>query len=107
MNPQAQRIALAEFCGWRYQEACSQSGDVDFWFKQDTPSAWSVWDLPDYLNDLNAMHEAEKLVDTDVYREVLATVYGRATARYDFERATATQRAEALLKTIGKWGVTP
>lgn len=60
-----------------------------------------------YCNDLNAMHEAEKIVTSDcnlTYANQLARI---TDAHYsddpDFFCATARQRAEAFLRTIGKW----
>lgn len=68
--------------------------------------------LPDYLNDLNAMHEAEShlgcVLDTDGDGE-LESDYERQLAQVMKPRgwriyyATAAQRAEAFLRTIGKW----
>ena len=96
MTPEEQRTAIAEACGWK-------TGYRD-------PEAWHP--LPDYLNDLNAMHEAEKVLTDDQdleYSEALEQVVG---ARFgcnnaeDMRRlrsATAAQRAEAFLRTIGKW----
>lgn len=65
-----------------------------------------VRNLPDYLNDLNAMHEAEATLRLDVYYEYTKELYivceGRTGFRgYTF--AAADQRAEAFLKTIEKW----
>ncbi len=68
-------------------------------------------DRPNYLNDLNAMHDAEKVLDPKgkdgSYEYWLRTVCHipkreSANGRY-FYRATASQRAEAFLRTIGKW----
>lgn len=58
--------------------------------------------IPDYCNDLNATHEAEKsLVENpDLYEEWLASVCGGSKHLF---RATALQRIEALLRMIGKW----
>lgn len=71
--------------------------------------AWeNILGLPDYCNDLNAMHEAEKvltpeqLVDYCAFSLRVATGEGCVTD-YKMIRATAAQRAEAFLKTIGKW----
>lgn len=95
MNPEKQRIAIAEACGWKI-------GYRD-------PEAWHP--LPDFLHDLNAMHEAEKVLDPKgkdcSYEYWLRTVCHipereSANGRY-FYRATASQRAEAFLRTIGKW----
>ncbi len=66
---------------------------------------------PDYLNDLNAMHEAELTLTVhqfDVYQHALNdTCYGKNGQQgwitRDLILATASQRAEAFLKTIGRW----
>lgn len=68
--------------------------------------------IPNYLSDLNAMHEAEgalypntpnKYIDT--LKEVCGAVdpeNGKLSV-WMIARATAAQRAEAFLRTIGKW----
>jgi hypothetical protein len=56
---------------------------------------------PDYLNDLNAMHEAEKVLN-NVQRERYRTELVYSHAGGDVF-ATSAQRAEAFLRTIGKW----
>ena len=63
----------------------------------------------DYCNDLNAMHEAEKVFVekgvnmwwcyVDFINRHNPTRLGRETAVH----ATARQRAEAFLRTLGKW----
>lgn len=113
MSPEAQRIAIAEACGWeRYPEKDLSFG-CEYWarftdghFKEDVCDYSGV--LPDYLNDLNAMHEAEKtLVDPVSYVSWLyngaAKHRERSTEWTALANATAAQRAEAFLKTIGKW----
>ena len=60
--------------------------------------------LPDYCNDLNAMHEVELGLTTQKFETFwvkLASMYPEE-ARYAIS-ATALQRAEAYLRTIGKW----
>jgi hypothetical protein len=79
--------------------------------------------LPNYTNDLNAMHEAEKTIpkrDKCIYANYLMMVVGfdgetdmvddygewstsKTTSLFSILNATAAQRAEAFLKTIGKW----
>lgn len=52
MNPEAQRIAIAKACGWThivFDRGWKSTDLGDFQAK-----------IPDYLNDLNTMHEAEK-----------------------------------------------
>jgi hypothetical protein len=58
-------------------------------------------DIPNYLNDLNAMHKAENLVLRSAqqrrdYADALDDGNGG-------HFATSAQRAEAFLRTIGKW----
>jgi hypothetical protein len=88
---------------------------------KDSPYArWSKADdlrefrnIPNFLNDLNAMHEAEKLLSEKQqvwYLQKLTQarlregVGGMIACMIDKTTfATALQRAEALLRTIGKW----
>jgi len=118
MTPEAQRIAIAEACGWIWHgDALWPKDPNNFYWKKDHLNYRT---LPDYLNDLNAMHEAEEhaihnLMDADEWGE-----YGMLLKRshphglflngeVDYHdlatilHATASQRAEAFLRTIGKW----
>jgi hypothetical protein len=94
MTPEQQKIAIAEACG---------IGSEDQWGRLYKTPQGVVRDCPDYLNDLNAMHEAEKvLMENDphaygCYSCELYEQYGNTV------HLTATQRAEAFLRTIGKW----
>lgn len=111
MNPDKQRIAIAEACGvvWRQAE--------DGWWDRVGPHPWSCglsWEAvlrntPDYLSDLNAMHKAEKEFygsdeDWEEYFSILSAI-----CRGDSEaaHATAAQRAEAFLRATGKWEDSP
>ena len=104
MKPEYQRVAIAEACGWKVHPK-------DKWVVIPPNSPHSVQPLntlPNYLNDLNAMHDAEKvltpeqLVDYCAFRLRATTGEGCVTD-YKMIRATASQRAEAFLRTIGKW----
>jgi hypothetical protein len=64
-----------------------------------TPQGW-VLDCPDYCNDLNAMHEAEKTLTSAQLLDYVALLFD---ATYESTLATARQRAEAFLRTLGKW----
>ena len=71
--------------------------------------------LPDYLNDMNAMHEAEKSLkgkahssattDEEIeYCRHLSEIIGVEWFRVPrMVMATAAQKAEAFLRTIGRW----
>jgi hypothetical protein len=96
MSPEAQRIAIAEACG------------ITRLWSTAMPVRTVHCDVPDYLNDLNAMAEAEKTL-TDVELEDFAFQLGYDDDVFPAKnirlllRATAAQRAEAFLKTLGKW----
>lgn len=120
MTPEQQRIAIAEACGWKLKS----NGLSPMWSWQNESLIHRIkWVahkvmasqgvLPDYLNDLNAMHEAEKVLTPDTRPEYLCQLFDAATRgrsglypvdeNYLSHHATASQRAEAFLRTIGKW----
>jgi len=53
-----------------------------------------------YCTDLNAMHEAEKTLKRMVLDEYIAQLFDLC---HEATIATARQRAEAFLRTLGKW----
>jgi len=57
--------------------------------------------VPDYVNDLNAMHEAEKVLTTAQATTMSQYLHRRLGMLWGF--ATASQRAEAFLRTVGQW----
>jgi hypothetical protein len=90
-------IAIAEAFGWRQSER-----NIAHWYHVLEPYSHILTrDLPNYCNDLNAMHEAEKGLNKNQWVD-----YGRELSRlnvFPMVHATARQRAEAFLRTIGKW----
>lgn len=107
MTPEEQRIAIAEAVGIEEIEFINAPNGG--WFGSDREG--NSVDLPDYLNDLNAIAEAEKIFDVDIlsgdspryrYSGMLYRVCDKDLNRQPF-RATAAQRAEAFLRTISKW----
>jgi hypothetical protein len=99
MTPDQQRIAIAEACGWTTLHK-------GLWVeKLQTYAA-----LPDYLNDLNAMHEAEKVLSLTEfwdYAKNLCAIVKMDKGRESHIHATASQRAEAFLRTLNLWNPTP
>lgn len=89
---------IAEACGWKEVEPWL-NGDRCF-EKSNTPCGYRIEDLPDYCNDLNAMHEAEKTMDEEQWHDYVEYVGGRWEQAM---HATARQRAEAFLRALGKW----
>lgn len=108
MTPEAQRIAIAEACGWTEIRMCSCKIIPRGKFKID--GVIRDEHLPDYLNDLNAMHAAENSLDQKQRHRFPAELAGAVSpdsmTRFDLCHATAAQRAEAFLRTIGKWDET-
>ena len=95
MSPDKQRIAIATACGWK------RHVDGLGYYQGVHPALMVGRAIPDYLNDLNAMHKAEKILDYNQLRDMEDSVSFRF-AVLPFH-ATAAQRAEAFLLTIGKW----
>jgi hypothetical protein len=107
MKPEKQRIAIAEACGWKNADHPDAMKLKQGW---TMPEKWCMdpkgvlrfnHHRPDYLNDLNAMHEAEKTLDYDDLNDMEESVsfhFGVTPFH-----STAAQRAEAFLRTIGKW----
>ena len=118
MKPEQQRIAIAEACGWKGISFEYLTGYAPW---RPTPYSERVMGdldsipldpLPNYLNDLNAMHEAEKLIlNYDAgshgrYIDHLIDVCGKRkdeTWHLAIFHATASQRAEAFLRTLNLW----
>ena len=110
MSDEQINIAIAEACGWTWIEE-----DYTYYgFTCEIPMKRKRWtppnggkptlDIPDYCNDLNAMHEAEKVLLSGYwlrYCECLTYLLGKSV--YASVHARARDRAEAFLRTLGKW----
>ena len=105
MTPEQQRIAIAEACGFinarMWGESCIACMGITSEGKY-----WGGLGVPDYLNDLNAMHEAEKTLSDNqlfVMSRQLQHITRSIVIGVAVMTATAAQRAEAFLRTIDKW----
>jgi hypothetical protein len=73
------------------------------------PEGYLLKECPDYANSLDAMHEVELSMDTSSYRAFSNELYlialrdNPTPAKRGWLSARARQRAEAYLKTLGKW----
>lgn len=110
MTPEQQRILIAKACGWKPYKPITDDGWPLLMTPPESPNkeGW-LETIPDYLNDLNAIHEAEDMLDGDQWetwwqhmRRILPEYYCYRTGRI-----TAAQRAEAFLKTINLWDSQP
>jgi hypothetical protein len=110
MTTEKQRIAIAEACGWKPGKCPCGEDSCNAW---KTPAGDNWEYVPDYLNDLNAMHEAEKVLTYEQAEEFVEQLYladqknnlaeNPPPWRFNVASATAIQRAEAFLRTVGKW----
>ena len=99
MSDQQINISIAEACGWKFDDS------MEMWLSPNDIHFFP-WQLPDYCNDLNAMHEAEKElteIQCAFYRQNLHEIITNIPASRYVWHATARKRAEAFLRTIGKW----
>jgi hypothetical protein len=105
MTEEQQRIAIAKACELtivsdgiiHHLTPCGVKTERD-------PEGCLLKECPNYLNDLNAMHEAEKFLNGMDEITYLAKLHnGNRYCSWEGTCATAAQRAEALLRTIGKW----
>ena len=78
--------------------------------KDMTGKPFDGWDIPpDYCNDLNEMHEAEKTLSRGQnYHQLYGFgFYVNTLTQICYQQhiltATASQRAEAFVRTIDKW----
>jgi hypothetical protein len=84
-------VAIAEACGWKPDKRGLG------WLNPNG----CYTETPNYCADLNAMNEAEwSLTDDQLWR--MAREIERNDEQWYF-RATARQRAEAFLRTLGLW----
>ena len=101
MTEEQINIAIAEACGWKYINNETYAPDGSFWWSKKA-------EFPDYYNDLNVMHEAEKILKLGLRNTYDAELGLLAERDYCFIwETTAVQRAEAFLKTLNKWEGTP
>lgn len=133
MKPIDQQKAIAEICGWRnivaginhdpdsdefqFLSGYAPWRNIPDWVGNKTVDSF-LDRVPDYVNDLNAMHEAEKLFANDSDRRVVYMLHLKEVvltphvARqngldnacpFRVAHATAAQRAEAFLRTLNLW----
>lgn len=112
MTKERMRVVIAEWMGWK-SERDPYYIDRLRWRSPDG-AYYGTCDLPDFPNDLNAIHEAEKGLDehdadTNIpiqeanWRSRYSIALVRITNKSNPFDATALQRCEALLRTIGRW----
>jgi hypothetical protein len=93
MSPKLINQRIAEACGWKQRKHCMG-------YYREGHEGW-IEKLPDYYGDLNACHEMEE----HLHGEDWATYFGilQSEGMATGVRATAPQRCEAFLRTLGLW----
>ena len=115
MSPQNQRIAIAAACRWKcagHPDQLAATGDFQFacqFVINPNGEIVTHHSIPDYFGDLNACYEMEKVLTekgVNAWWSYVAfinrhnpTPFGAETAVH----ATAPQRCEAFLRTLGLW----
>jgi hypothetical protein len=92
---------IAKTASWETAKSFAIKPDGEFVFRRS---------IPNYCSDLNAMHDVENWIIANKSSLWLFQDYAQ-TLRKNFQtlgldgyiHATARQRAEAFLRTIGKW----
>jgi hypothetical protein len=98
-------------------EACGRERNPDGGWYPDNGLRVGTQAIPDYCNDLNAMHEAEKTLTEEQWNQMFGCLIsirwenasenerrGIGLQKYlSPARATAHERAEAFLRMLGKW----
>lgn len=106
MTPEQQQIAIAKTCGWTaeqdsngYWRATNKKSGYAFELWVSERNVWSQG-IPDYLDDLNACHEMEKVLTYEQIDDYYIELAKRMVRPF---RATAGQRAEAFLRILRLW----
>lgn len=103
MTPEEINVAIAESLGQEYHKPTAAEIASGSYYQYE----------PNYHGDLNAIHKAENNLTYELnyaHAKHLAEIIGLDglgnwdyCAAFTFGNATAPQRCEAFLKTIGKW----
>jgi len=113
MTDEEKRVKIAEACGygpklerWKYTDHVS--GDPSY--QNALGRVYLLSELPDYLNSLDAMHEAEKTLSDEDHRILRTHLWQLTTPNQtngwdlkhnrDYSSATARQRCDAFLLTL-------
>lgn len=130
MTDQEINEAIAKKCGLKVKDIPIVPAFIDLHhdyltdkafreYRKAYPSGSIPMRVPDYCTDLNAMHEAERVLDSlpmdqqSKYLDYLYCTVGwddannardaRFKCHYGSVRAKARERAEAFLRTFGLW----
>jgi hypothetical protein len=121
MTSEAQRIAIAEACGWKVEQTDFKTFTLiepngKRWERFDSGEiAWTSNVIPNYLNDLNAMHDAVQTLNEQERVHLVDALLGSINREPDYNidddfcsddgwkllTATAKQIADAFCEVKG------
>jgi hypothetical protein len=123
MTQEQQRIAIAEWMGWIYHGESSRKKEADTFYWKHNEKEVMYQKLPNYPEDLNAMHEAEEKLDRSqfmrYYSKLLGVIIGvdKSSPEESYLNSPLTssqmaviappaQRSEAICRTLWpeRWG---
>lgn len=115
MSEEEINVAIAEACGWTHTKTIRNPNETAYG-RHPIHTANVPWELPlpDYCNDLNAMHEAIRIFDyedAERFADYLCDICEQSNRQKDnpepwkfaVTNAAANLRAEAFLRALGKW----
>lgn len=111
MSPEKQRVALAEFAGWLEitpettgviwpSVEYSNTSTAGFMYLPGTKVGTMP---PDYLRDLNAIHDLFQLFSDSQYESYRIQIRLIMHRDITLREPSASQKAEAILVAIRKW----
>jgi hypothetical protein len=114
LTQEEKRIKLANYAGWHERPEPHGSQNATAWWHNKDRYPSYLMPVPDYVSDLNAVHELEKSLSDgqyDIFEQELARVAGfichdewpAPSVLRKVISATAAQRAEALGLTLKLW----
>ena len=110
MTNEQKRIKIAEACGWNlvsdnetqlYSWSNPSIKHRIKWMMNKDMASQSV--IPDYFGDLNAIHEAENVLNDTQHSNYRGELLKVCLSLADALCATAAQRAEAFGLALGLW----
>jgi hypothetical protein len=106
MTEEQQRIAIAEFCGWKDCHLSASWAAIIGTLYEVNGNQYAR--IPNYFSDKNAMQQAKEKLDIherELFRRFLRFVVTEDQNNRDNapEFATAGQEAKAILLALGKW----
>lgn len=101
LTPKEKRVKIAEACGYKKEPRKPYwHRDAVWWTIPGQEAHRTTRSVPDYLNSLDAMHEAEKTLDWQQKREYVRELFRASQSDFHSHCATAARRADAFLLTI-------